>query len=70
MYDFSIPNAKPGPCEKCRGSGVYGWGAFVNGRPTHSGRCFSCRGTGRQDRRQIRRNQTYNRFKIATIAGA
>ncbi len=68
MYDLSVPNAKPGACAKCKGSGLYAWGAVVNGKPEHSGTCFSCRGTGRQDRQQIRRNKTYNRFKIAEIA--
>jgi DnaJ-class molecular chaperone len=68
MYDLSVPNAKPGPCAKCKGSGSYSWGACVNGKMTHSGKCFSCRGTGKQDTKQIRRNHTYNRYKVATIA--
>lgn len=68
MYDLSRPNVKPGKCEKCQGTGHYGWGAFVNGKPTNCGTCFSCRGTGRQTRRDIKRNETYNRFKIASIA--
>jgi DnaJ-class molecular chaperone len=67
MTDFAVPNAKPGTCEKCRGSGTYSWGTVVNGVPSHSGMCFSCRGTGRQDVRQIRRNETYNRFKIVEL---
>ena len=67
MYDLSQPNAKPGTCRKCNGSGVYAWGACVNGKITHSGPCFSCQGTGRQDVRQIKRNETYNRYKIAAI---
>jgi DnaJ-class molecular chaperone len=68
MYDLSQPNDKPGICRKCKGKGIYGWGASVNGKMTHSGPCFSCRGTGKQSVRQIMRNQTYNRHKIATIA--
>lgn len=67
MYDLSVPNAKPGTCEKCKGSGVYGWGACVNGKMSKSGPCFSCRGTGKQSRKQIRRNETYNRYKVAAI---
>lgn len=70
MYDFSVPNAKPGPCAKCNGTGVYRWGATVNGRSEHSGTCFSCRGTGKQSRRQIARNRTYNRYKLAAIVRA
>lgn len=64
MYDLSQPNAAPGPCTKCRGSGVYGWGACVNGKMTHSGPCHSCGGTGRQRRSDIARNHAYNRHKI------
>jgi DnaJ-class molecular chaperone len=70
MYDLSVPNAKPGPCEKCKGSGLYRWGASVNGVSAKSGTCFSCRGTGLQNRAQIARNQTYNRHKIAAILHA
>jgi hypothetical protein len=70
MYDLSIPNDKPGQCAKCRGTGVYSWGAVVNGKPTHTGMCFSCRGTGKQSSKQIRRNHTYNRFKIAAICAS
>ena len=68
MYDMSIPNAKPGTCEKCRGSGVYSWGASVNGRMAKSGKCHSCQGTGRQTTRDMARNKAYNRHKLATLA--
>jgi len=68
MYDLSVPNAKPGQCAKCKGSGLYAWGATVNGKPQHRGTCFSCGGTGQQERRDIRRNHAYNRHKIAMIA--
>jgi len=67
MYDMSQPNAKPGRCIKCSGSGRYRWGAIENGRAKHEGPCFSCQGTGRQTSRQIRRNQAYNRFKVARM---
>jgi DnaJ-class molecular chaperone len=67
MYDLSMPNAKPGTCDKCRGSGQYSWGAVVNGVPSKSGTCWSCAGTGRQDGADIKRNRTYNKFKIARI---
>jgi DnaJ-class molecular chaperone len=67
MYDLAVPNDKPGTCAKCKGSGVYRWGAIVNGKAEHSGTCFSCRGSGKQDGRQIRRNRTYNRYKVAEI---
>jgi hypothetical protein len=67
MYDLSQPNDAPGTCCKCKGTGIYGWGAVVNGVPSKSGTCFSCRGRGKQSTRQIRRNHTYNRFKVAAI---
>jgi DnaJ-class molecular chaperone len=66
-YDFSVPNSKPGTCEKCKGSGIYGWGASINGKMQHSGTCFSCRGTGKQDATQIKRNVYYNKHKIVEI---
>jgi DnaJ-class molecular chaperone len=68
MYDLSQPNDRPGTCAKCKGSGQYRWGATVNGQSQHTGMCFSCQGTGKQSRRQIKRNETYNKYKIARIA--
>lgn len=70
MYDLAHENAAPGQCGKCRGTGVYGWGACVNGKMQHSGTCFSCRGTGKQSTIQIKRNRTYNRYKISAIVHA
>ena len=67
MYDMAMPNDKPGSCCKCRGTGVYSWGVCINGKMQHNGTCYSCRGTGRQDWRQIKRNETYNRYKIVRI---
>lgn len=66
-YDFSIPNSEPGACQKCKGTGIYGWGAMVNGTMQHQGTCFSCRGTGQQDAKQIKRNMTYNKHKLITL---
>lgn len=69
MYDFSVPNSEPGPCAKCKGTGLYRWGgAMVNGAwKGKSGPCHSCQGTGKQSAKQIRRNQAYNRHKLNTI---
>jgi len=69
MYDLSIPADKPGRCPKCHGTGVYSWGATINGQPQRSGDCHSCRGTGQQSARQIARNYAYNVHKIRTIFG-
>jgi len=68
MYNLAIVNAKPGRCEKCSGRGVYSWGAVVNGKPSKSGTCYSCRGTGQQTNRQRARNSAYNRHTVAQIA--
>lgn len=70
MYDLSHVNEAPGKCGKCRGTGVYGWGASVNGKMSNTGTCFSCRGTGMQNVRQIKRNSTYNRYKISAMVSA
>ena len=70
MYDLAHENDKPGQCGKCRGTGKYSWGGTVNGKPRHAGTCYSCQGTGRQDRRQIVRNATYNRHKIRRVFAA
>lgn len=67
MYDLSVPAEKPGKCPKCRGTGVYSWGGTVNGKPMHTGTCFSCKGTGKQSAKQIAGNHTYNRHKIARM---
>jgi len=67
MYDLSQPNDKPGECCKCRGTGLYRWGTVVNGKCSNEGTCFSCGGTGKQGRADIRRNHAYNRHKIARI---
>jgi DnaJ-class molecular chaperone len=68
MYDLSQPNSKPGTCVKCKGSGLYQWGACVNGKMTHAGKCFSCKGTGEQTTTQIKTNHAYNKHKIASMA--
>jgi DnaJ-class molecular chaperone len=70
MADLSVPNAKPGPCAKCKGSGVYVWGAVINGKPTHSGPCHSCRGTGHQTAADIKRNEAFNRHQIRRLLGS
>lgn len=70
MSDFAVPNAKPGKCAKCSGTGKYRWGgALVNGAwRGHEGDCYSCRGTGKQAKSDIRRNVAYNRYKLSTIS--
>jgi len=67
MYDLSQPNAKPGRCCKCRGTGTYSWGGTHNGKPVKQGTCFSCRGTGKQSAKQIAVNHCYNKHKIVRM---
>jgi hypothetical protein len=47
-------------CEQCHGSGIFGWGAVVNGKVTHSGPCFRCAGAGRQGQSDFVRNRVYD----------
>ena len=68
MYDLSQPNAQPGQCCKCKGTGTYKWGASVNGKMTNAGPCHSCGGTGKQTKKDINRNHAYNRHKINELA--
>jgi len=56
-------------CEKCRGTGTYGWGAVVNGKISHSGPCFRCNGTGRETARDFRRNLAYDSFAFRRALG-
>lgn len=49
-------------CHDCRGTGVYCWGAVVNGKPTHTGPCFRCCGKGRQGQEDFKRNWGYDNF--------
>jgi DnaJ-class molecular chaperone len=67
MYDFAYENAAPGTCGKCKGTGEYRWGASLNGKSMNAGKCYSCRGTGVQDKPQIICNRVYNRYKIARV---
>lgn len=67
MADLSVPNRVPGPCDKCKGTGVYRWGACVNGRMTHQGQCNACRGTGTQTQTDMARNRAFNRHQVARI---
>jgi hypothetical protein len=52
------------------GTGIYRWGGTTNGKSAKEGTCFSCQGTGHQSATQIKRNEAYNRFKIAEIVRA
>lgn len=47
-------------CDHCDGSGEYRWGACVNGKMTHSGTCFRCKGKGRMNADDAARTATYH----------
>ncbi len=52
-------------CARCAGSGVYSWGACINGRMTHSAPCARCDGKGRMDFDDMRRGRAYDAYAIA-----
>lgn len=52
-------------CDRCNGTGIYQWGASVNGVMQFSGACFRCRGTGTQTDADQRRNYGYDNYAFA-----
>ncbi len=58
-----------GDCPRCRGEGIYYWGACVNGKMTHSAPCARCNGTGRVGNDDCRRAYVYDNFAIARALG-
>jgi hypothetical protein len=53
-------NVTPGVCVKCQGTGTFKWKEDGEDK---QGRCFSCRGMGRQSKKQILKNTYYNQFE-------
>jgi hypothetical protein len=51
-------------CARCNGSGVYFWGACLNGRMEHSAPCARCNGTGQMDFDDMRRGRAYDKYAI------
>jgi hypothetical protein len=51
-------------CPRCKGSGVYYWGACINGRMTHSAPCARCGGKGRMTFEDMRRGKAYDNYAI------
>lgn len=52
-------------CARCAGSGVYSWGACINGRMSHSGPCARCDGKGIMTFDDMRRGRAYDAYAIA-----
>jgi hypothetical protein len=40
MVQRAEPNAKPGKCCKCDGTGIFQWARRVYGTPSKSGTCY------------------------------
>lgn len=51
-------------CGHCQGTGIYRWGASINGVMTHSGDCYRCQGKGWQSDDDRRRNWGYDNHAI------
>jgi hypothetical protein len=51
-------------CSRCKGSGIYSWGACVNGKMSCSGKCNRCQGKGYMDFPDMRRNKAYDKYAI------
>lgn len=52
------------PCDHCPGDGTFRWGAVINGKPSHSGKCFHCAGKGRMSAADCARTATYHEHII------
>jgi hypothetical protein len=52
-------------CARCNGSGVYSWGACINGCMSHSAPCARCNGKGQMDFDDMRRGRAYDSYAIA-----
>ncbi len=51
-------------CERCGGTGIYSWGAVINGHPSHSAECARCAGKGTLDFDDMRRSKAYDAYAI------
>ena len=57
-------------CDRCKGTGVYKWGACINGRMTHSGPCNRCAGKGVMNFDDMRRCKAYDNYAICKACRA
>ena len=46
-------------CDRCGGTGIYIWGAMINGSPQYAGTCFKCGGVGLVTETWIERTPEY-----------
>jgi DnaJ-class molecular chaperone len=61
MMHLATPNASPGRCDQCSGSGIHRWGPSESGIGKFADACNACRGTGRQTHADIARNHAISR---------
>ena len=54
-----MKNKKQNKCGNCNGTGIYKWGASINGRPTNQGVCYTCQGKGYETSKDRKRNNYY-----------
>ena len=53
------PDPSEHRCTKCGGSGIYRWGACINGKMSKEGPCFECEGKGYTTVADRRRTAAY-----------
>ncbi len=51
-------------CKRCKGTGIYYWGASINGKMSCSGPCARCGGDGRMTFDDMRRCRAYDNYSI------
>lgn len=56
-------------CPRCKGTGVYCWGACVNGQMQHSAPCARCGGNGQMSFDDMRRGRAYDNYAIRRACG-
>jgi hypothetical protein len=60
-------NAPAKDCDKCGGTGIYSWGASVNGVRAHSGECHQCRATGVMTPKDRYRTNSYWNHRVCDM---
>ena len=51
-------------CERCNATGIYSWGACINGKMQFSGNCYQCNSTGHITPADCARNYHYACYAI------
>ena len=56
-------------CDHCQATGVYSWGASVNGKMSHSGDCYRCLGKGWMNVDDMARFKVWTGYAIVKAFG-